>query len=597
MKTFSVRHFLSLLFIVFSALNCTKDFQKDNSTILLNGVANGGAQVENAPAGARGIKDAYIVVFKDNVADVDQLTEALSKQGGFKSKFRYKHAIKGFAATIPAQALEGIRRNPNVKYIEQDQEVRLESITQTGATWGIDRIDQSSLPLSGSYTYRTTGSTVDAYIFDTGIRYDHSEFGGRAIQGYDAFGGTGSDVNGHGTHVAGTVGGIVYGVAKGVRLISVKVLGDNGSGSWANVIAGLDWVVGHHDINKPAVGNMSLGGGASASVDDAVRKAISDRIVMCLAAGNSSADAGGSSPARTVEAITVGATTSGDGYATYSNFGSVVDILAPGTLIQAAAVSSQTGITSKSGTSMASPHVAGVAALYLEAYPGATPLQVQDGLKSSATPNKISSVPSATVNLLLQTTFVAPPPSQPDIPILSLPASGAINVSTSPTFSWSASSNTETYTLEVSTTSNFTAGTVQAFTTTNTSQSITGLSQGTVYHWRVIARNSIGNSTSSQRSFTTLLNAPQLSAPINNVVVSITPTLSWVSVPGATNYDIQVSTRSNFSRGVISYISNSNSYTITSPLSSRVLYYWRVRARTSTVVGSWSSPIGSFTTN
>jgi subtilisin family serine protease len=586
MRLFSTGQFLSLCVFIFLNLGCTKEFQKDSSSdFQLSSNSNGNAQLENNPAGARIIKDAYIVVFRDDVADVDQLTEALSKQGGFKARFKYKNAIKGFAASIPEQALPGISRNPNVKYVEPDQEVRLEA-TQTGATWGLDRIDQQSLPLSGSYTYNSSGSSVDAYIFDTGIRYDHTEFGGRAFKLFDATitGGDGVDRNGHGTHVAGTVGGATYGVAKSVTLYGVKVLGDGGSGSYSGIIAGMEQVIIHH-TTKPAVGNMSLGGGASVSVDDAVRNVIADGVVMCVAAGNSNVDAINTTPARTIEAITVGSTTSTDARSSFSNYGSVVDIFAPGSSITSAWYTGTTATNTISGTSMASPHVAGASALYLEAFPGSTPAQVQQGLKNYAIPGKVTSVPAGTVNLLLYMNFV-PSSNPPSAASLISPANSATGVSTSPTFSWAAATNATSYTLQVSADQNF-ASFVSQQNTTVTSASVVGLAQATLYYWRVIAKNNLGEATSLLRSFTTLLNSPSLVSPANTAKnISRTPTLSWSSVSGADGYELMVSTSSSFSTST-TYSTAGTSYVLPL-LSSRITYYWRVRAKKGTVFSSWS---------
>jgi subtilisin family serine protease len=251
--------------------------------------------------------------------------------------------------------------------------------TQTSVpSWGIDRIDQVSRPLSNSYDYKNTGLGVTAYIIDTGIKFDHSEFGLRASFGFDAFNGNGSDANGHGTHVSGTVGGNTMGVAKEISLVAVRVLDASGSGSTSGVAAGIDWAVNNHS-NSPAVANMSLGGGASTVIDDAVKRAVSDGIVMCVAAGNSS-----------VEAITVGATTSSDALASYSNYGSIVDILAPGSNITSSWNTSTIATNTISGTSMATPHVTGVAALYLQSYPSSKPSDVQNELISKATLGKIS---------------------------------------------------------------------------------------------------------------------------------------------------------------------------------------------------------------
>ncbi|MFN4893594.1 MAG: S8 family serine peptidase, partial [Bacteroidota bacterium] len=349
---------------------------------------------------------------------------------------------------------------------------------------------------NGSYTYNTDGSTVDAYIFDTGIRTDHVEFTGRRRSGYDAFGGTTNDGNGHGTHVAGTVGGTLYGIAKGVNLVAVRVLDNAGSGTNTGVIAGVDWAAGDH-TTKPAVGNMSLGGGASTALDDAVRRAIADGIVMVVAAGNSNVDASTSSPARTLEAITVGATTSTDTRASYSNFGSVLDIFAPGSSITSAWYTSSTATSTISGTSMASPHVAGVAALYLEAYPGSTPAQVQDGLKASATANVVTSPGTGSPNLLLFSGSFSGggggTPTAPAAPALLSPTNGATGRPiTNSAVSWSTSAGATSYTVELSTSTSFATPLQSQTGLTATSASFSGLTALTTYYWRVGATNSVG---------------------------------------------------------------------------------------------------------
>lgn len=545
-------------------------------------------------SGNRPIKDAYIVVFHDAVADVAGTVDALTKPINVKAKYIYKNSIKGFAATLPPAALDNMRKNPNIRYIEQDQEVSL-NLTQSGATWGIDRTDQSTLPLDGTFTYETSGAAVDAYIFDTGIRQDHAEFGGRAKPGYDAIvaGGTSNDGNGHGTHVAGTVGGITYGMAKQTNLFAVKVLADNGSGSWSGVVAGIDWAVGHH-TTRPAVGNMSLGGGASTSVDDAVRRAVADGIVMCVAAGNDYQNAANYSPARTAEAITVGATTSTDGFASYSNFGSIVDILAPGSSIKSAWFTSSTAVNTISGTSMATPHVAGAAALYLETYPGSTPAQVSSGLKSIATPNRIASVPTGTPNLLLYVKFgPVTPPETPAAPVLSAPANGATGTSTSPTLSWIASTNATTYTVQVSNTADFSSILSQS-TLSTTSLTLNGLTNGTTYYWRVNASNATGTSTwSNTYSFTTTnaitLSAPTLSSPASGATkIPRNPTLVWNAANGATTYDVQVSTKANFSTVVANLTAVPGTSTSLSGLRANTNYHWRVRSRNGSSLSAWS---------
>ncbi|GHF30953.1 subtilisin family serine protease [Deinococcus metalli] len=314
----------------------------------------------------------------------------------------YSQTIHGFSAKLSTQNLAILRGNADVKYIEQDAAVHADA-TQTGATWGIDRIDQRSLPLDSSYTYTTTASTVTAYIIDTGIRTTHSQFAGRAVWGTNQTGdGQNTDCNGHGTHVAGTVGGSTYGVAKSVKLVAVKVLDCSGSGTNSGVIAGINWAAANR--SGPAVANMSLGGGASQAVDDAVTSATNSGLVMAVAAGNDNANACNYSPARAPSAITVGATTRTDSRDTsYSNYGSCVDIFAPGTGITSSWITSDTATNTISGTSMATPHVAGAVALILAANPGYTVSQVTSALKSAGTSGVLASVGTGSPNLLLYT--------------------------------------------------------------------------------------------------------------------------------------------------------------------------------------------------
>jgi subtilisin family serine protease len=353
-----------------------------------------------ASSAAEPVADRYIVVFDQSVTDAPGLARQLAAEEGAELRHTYAHALKGFAARMSAQAAARLARRPHVAYVEPDQIVYALT-TQSNATWGLDRSDQRDLPLDGSYTYTPTGAGVTAYIIDTGLRFDHVEFGGRAAFGYDAVGDgqNGADCNGHGTHVAGTVGGATYGIAKAVSLVAVRVLDCNGSGTTSGVIAGVDWVTAH--AIKPAVANMSLGGGASTALDDAVRRSISAGVTYAIAAGNSNADACGASPARVAEAITVGATTSADARASYSNFGSCVDLFAPGSGITSAWNTSATATNTISGTSMATPHVAGVAALYLQTNPGATPSAVATALVSTATSGRLTGVGTGSPNKLL----------------------------------------------------------------------------------------------------------------------------------------------------------------------------------------------------
>ena len=361
------------------------------------------------------LQDRYIVVFRDDVPNPDALIDQVSRGAGAQVHYRYRYAIKGFAATIPPAAIEGIRRNPNVTLVEPDGIVTTLA-TQNNATWGLDRIDQRNLPLSGTYTYDVSGGGVRAYIIDTGIHYSHNEFGGRASFGYDALGGNGSDCNGHGTHVAGTVGGTVYGVAKSVTLYAVRVLNCSGSGTTSGVIAGVDWV--RNNAIKPAVANMSLGGGASTSLDNAVSNAIASGVTFAVAAGNSSANACNYSPARVASALTVGSTTSSDSRSSFSNFGSCVDLFAPGSGITSAWRTSNTATNTISGTSMASPHVAGVAALYLSisGNGGASPSTVASAIISNATTGVVGNAGSGSPNRLVHSRFGSPPPDDGDPP-------------------------------------------------------------------------------------------------------------------------------------------------------------------------------------
>jgi subtilisin family serine protease len=359
-----------------------------------------GVEAIDAAASSAVHADGYIVVFTDNVADVRGLAARLAGDHGGQLGYVYEHAVRGFSVRLPAQAAAALARNPNVAYIEADQLMSI-SATQTNATWGIDRIDQRDLPLSGTYTYEATGAGVRSYIIDTGIRNSHQDFGGRASSGYTAINdGRGTDdCNGHGTHVAGTVGGTVYGVAKQTALIAVRVLNCQGSGTTSGVIAGVDWVTANHI--KPAVANMSLGGGASSTLDNAVANSIAAGVTYAVAGGNSNANACNYSPARVASAITVGATTSTDARASYSNFGSCLDIFAPGSSITSAWYTSNTATSTISGTSMASPHVAGVAALVLQGSPGASPASVTSAITSNATTGKVTSAGSGSVNRLL----------------------------------------------------------------------------------------------------------------------------------------------------------------------------------------------------
>ncbi|HEY6738149.1 MAG TPA: S8 family peptidase [Actinopolymorphaceae bacterium] len=375
----------------------------------LQTTANAGAGGEVAPLLGASAKDAvegeYIVVFDEGVSTKkSRALQAAARAQGANVKFTYSSAIQGFASTLSKDALAAVRADPDVKYVEANRKIFLDA-TQSPATWGIDRIDQRELPLSNSYTYDRTGDGVKAYILDTGIRFSHQDFGGRAVSGFDAIdGGSADDCHGHGTHVAGTVGSETYGVAKGVQLVGVRVLDCQGSGTNAQVIAGIDWVTSDHDAGAPAVANMSLGGGVSQALDDAVGRSIADGVTYALAAGNDyGSDACNGSPGRVGAAVTVGSTTSSDARSNFSNIGSCLDIFAPGSDITSTSNASDTATTEMSGTSMATPHAAGAAALVLEQDPSATPQQVRDTLVSTATPDVVDDAGVGSPNLLLST--------------------------------------------------------------------------------------------------------------------------------------------------------------------------------------------------
>ena len=366
-----------------------------------------------APATPADAAARYIVVLKSGTfsgprLSVSRSVSRVAAEQAAAPDFVYATALQGFAARLDARQLDALRADPRVAYVEADQPMHAFT-TQTGATWGIDRIDQRNLPLSTTFTYTANGTGVNAYIIDTGIRFSHSEFGGRASSGFDAVdGGSADDCNGHGTHVSGTVGGSTYGVAKNVHLVAVRVLDCNGSGTTAGVVAGVDWVTANHV--SPAVANMSLGGSASTTLDNAVAASIASGVTYAIAAGNGNflgigVNACNTSPARVATALTIGATDKTDKRASFSNYGTCLDLFAPGVGITSSWYSSDTATNTISGTSMATPHVVGVAAQYLQLNPSATPAAVASALIANATTGKVTSPGSGSPNRLLFTNY------------------------------------------------------------------------------------------------------------------------------------------------------------------------------------------------
>jgi subtilisin family serine protease len=357
-------------------------------------------QESMAPANARAVPGQYIVVFRDGVADPVTLSNQLVRAQGGTLRFTYTSALKGFAARLPDAAALALARHPLVAYVEPDQEFRIDvtqSMDANGDPWGIDRIDQTALPLSRTYTYTATGAGVHAYIIDTGIWTMTADFGGRANNVYDAFGATGEDCHGHGTHVSGTIGGAIYGVAKGVSLHGVRVLSCAGLGLTSQIIAGIDWV--RQNAIKPAVANMSLGGGLSTALNDATTNLWNSGVFVAVAAGNDNADACQASPASATGAFTAAASDKTDAKASYSNWGTCVEAYAPGSAIVSDYLLGTT--SSLSGTSMASPHVAGVAVLYKATFGDAPSATVSNWIIANATAGVITGNPGGTPNRLL----------------------------------------------------------------------------------------------------------------------------------------------------------------------------------------------------
>lgn len=462
------------------------------------------------------IADQYIVQFRDDVNDVPGLAKKLVADDSGELQHTYTKAIKGFSARLPQKALNGLRNNPHIESIEPDMIVSTVG-TQTGATWGLDRIDQSALPLNGSYTYASTGSGVTAYIIDTGIRFDNQEFEGRAVSGFDYSGGTGADCNGHGTHVAGTVGGKTYGVAKQVQLVAVRVLDCSSSGSTSNVIAGLDWIA--RNVKLPAVANISLNGSLYSALNTAVESVIKAGVTVAVAAGNAGVDACTTSPASAVNALTVGASDASDSRASFSNWGTCLDIFAPGVSITAAAFSGSTAIATMSGTSMASPHVAGAAALYLESFPTSTPSQVRGALLAGASQGIVKLGQSTNNYLLNISSLPAPVPVPPVVNALPVADFAVSCTELTCTFTDRSSDSDGTLSLWSWT---FGDGTTSA----GRSPQKTFASAGT-YQVSLSVTDNLGGRTTAAKSVTVTVSAVALDARLRKVKNTKFSDLTW----------------------------------------------------------------------
>jgi subtilisin family serine protease len=387
-------------FLIFAGL-CT--------AVFLSSPVSSQGKKDKLRKNANKIENSYIVVLDDEVVGekghfsiAPYIASDMANAHKGKLKHIYQHALNGFAVEMTPEEAEALSQDFRVKYVEEDGVVTADA-TQSNPPWGLDRIDQRNRPLSATYTYNFTGAGVRAYVIDTGIRTTHTQFGGRASNVFDAFGGSGADCNGHGTHVAGTIGGSTYGVAKSSLPRGVRVLDCNGSGSNSGVIAGVDWV--RQNFVAPAVANMSLGGGISSALDTAVNNLSNAGVTIAVAAGNSNANACNSSPARAANAITVGSTTTTDARSSFSNFGTCLDLFAPGSGILSSWFSSDTATATLSGTSMASPHVAGVAALYKQANPGASATTIRNAIVNGATTNVVTNPGTGSPNRLLYSLF------------------------------------------------------------------------------------------------------------------------------------------------------------------------------------------------
>jgi subtilisin family serine protease len=367
------------------------------------------------PSGETGLDgptERFIVTLRDGPQ-----TSSVTAKHRLRADRQFGNVVNGFATTMTAASRDRLLRDPSVLSVEEDLEVTTTGEPQWDAPWNLDRVDQRPVELDGAYTYNHTGAGVTAYVVDSGIRYSHGDFDGRAFFGFDAYGEDGNDCNGHGTHVAGTIGGQTYGVAKGVDIVSVRVLGCEARGLTSDLVAGLDWVASH--AAGPAVVNLSLKAGYSSQVDDAVARLTAMGVNVVAAAGNDDTDACFTSPARAPSALTVGAADMGDYRAYFSNWGDCVDLFAPGVSVRSASHEDDVGSVSMFGTSMATPHVTGAVALYLSSYRSATTAEVTSAVLGGATQGVVMNSESSNNHLLYTLDLAAgdspPPPNAPPV--------------------------------------------------------------------------------------------------------------------------------------------------------------------------------------